>query len=125
MKTIKPKWPETKQEVFDKVWHHFITNGSSPGIGPAGICCYYNASTHNRCAIGILMSEEDARSMPNGSIGQLAFVQSVVVPKVLLPLLVALQVSHDYYAEASRSFRSDFSEDLKRIAATFNLKVPE
>jgi hypothetical protein len=55
----------TKQEIFDKVWQHFVVEKnrrSAPGPNNTdpGLTCYYRhpSGDGRRCAVGLLISDE-------------------------------------------------------------------
>ncbi len=47
----------SRQEIFDKVWDWFVTEGNPRSVGPDGECLY-RGPDGARCAAGVLIPDE-------------------------------------------------------------------
>ena len=140
----------TPQQVFDKVWDHFITKKSGPGVSNFGsaslepVPCYQGP-----CAVGVLLSEEDRNALdsmnmpigititrihmgfkPLSDAGCAVFLEGNKkdMGARLSEVLQSLQASHDTAYKETGSpehFCANFKMRLKSIAARFELKLPE
>lgn len=136
----------TIQEMFDKVWDHFIVQGNPPGYDAEGENCIYSGPP---CAVGCLMSPE-ARKRLEGYVGAVYSVytddrpalEEIVGYKLpdigsvyraddeRIPLEVrfldAIQVGHDANAcDPLDTFRAKFQQSLTHIARDWKLTLPE
>jgi len=64
--SVQHMFPEQRaaaQDAFDAVWDHFVSRGCGPSF-EAGTCLYRSGDEGtNRCAIGVLLSDEDYAAM--------------------------------------------------------------
>jgi hypothetical protein len=99
MITLKPK---TDQEAFDMVVKH-LKSMPERSMKPAnirglGMRCAYRSRDGLACAIGCMVSDEDARTMdaqPESGIDDLVFAEVVDPGEVSRSLLSQLQDAHD------------------------------
>lgn len=109
----------TKQEIYDKVKAHLLTQGKrSTKYGPSGICVYRNPDGL-KCAVGALIDDEhyrpDIECLASGHEAvQEALKKSGVVGNV--DLLSALQDIHDFEEP------SDWCAALETLARRRGLK---
>jgi hypothetical protein len=134
-----------KQEVFNKVWNHFVVN-----LGPASRDsegCFYRGPNGAKCAIGIFIADEDYSDEMEGlaiidsnetnSYGvpghrKLSEAVKKGIPDLNLDnqeelyFLNHLQDCHDSAGEGSGpSFHREIKKNLTNFAEEFNLEVPE
>lgn len=124
---ITPNWPPM-QEMFNTVWNHFVVNKSPPSVH-GGFCEYFNESTGARCAVGLLLSPEDAKRIAQinliaTSVEELTAFGALEVPEDILPFVTLLQSVHDNSA-LSKDFYESFVEGMRSAAVTHGLTVPE
>lgn len=127
--------PQSNQEVFDRVWKTFVTEGK-PRATANGTCVYrvppgVDGEEHG-CAIGCqLPTTLYSPSMEHKAVFQLLGLSSIdVIPQekqrgiryhfryVAAQLLHDLQIAHDSEAVHTLDVR------LRGVAATWNLTVP-
>ena len=114
----------TAQEIFDRVWNHFVVNGAPKSVRSNS--CAYRGRGGNACAVGVLVTDSECRTWDRlTSPGVIKLFHSRRLPVRLIPhvsLLVSLQNAHDgWYAHLNREERE---ESLRRVARAFNLTVP-
>lgn len=121
------------QEAFDKVWQHFLVEKNPPGYNVEQGLCHYVTETGARCAIGCLVSPEEARKLEDASEEKGGAAFSGLIDNDLLPeslqdldrdLGSALQVAHDDAADTA-SFRPTLENRLRQLALDYNLEVPK
>lgn len=136
----------TAQEIFDTVYHHFITNNEPRSVDDHGACKYRDCEGH-KCAVGVVVTDEECTGWDNLRITQsdgvslskhsldwltpsnivsTAYRPHVTalntkgkLPERLKPhvrLLSALQTIHDYDRITEEKF--------KLIASHFDLAMP-
>jgi hypothetical protein len=127
------------QQIFDTVWQRFVVEMAPRAVTHDEHCVYYDAGSGLRCAVGVLMTEDEAirAQMYDGSVGWL--MTKDVLPDRLRPhvrLLQQLQSAHDAGrapgdpetpADELRTCFSSREERvslLTRIANIHGLKVP-
>lgn len=119
MNTITPL---TKQEIFSKVWEHFIIN-EEPISHSEDQCRYRHEG--NKCAIGLFIPDEFYH--PSLEANDVAFLtEKVPYMKELfsgvdLQFLKDIQKAHDH----DSSGISDIVDNLEDIAKDYNLSIPE
>jgi len=133
--TNTQRYPATEQEVFDKVWNHFVVNHGKQSRmqSPNGSTkCLYRGMDGAKCAVGLFIPDEDYRDWydADGSMDvanlkdrlyECGLANNLVELREFLDanfdLLQALQAAHD----------DDFSHiegSLRAVAEDNNLKVP-
>ena len=109
------------QEVFDKVYKHFVTQ-CVQAVGDKG--CSYRGDNDTKCAVGLLMSDKDYRLEMEGQ-----SVHADIVKKSFkgfnIALLSSLQDVHDNIASwnTSKNCFSQAGHDyMEDIANVYKLK---
>lgn len=113
----------TAQEIFNTVWAAMIAQGEQSRDGGA---CLYRGPQGLKCAVGHLLTDDEARAVPNGS-SVLSLYADGFLPERLHPhidLLIGLQRAHDHEA-IEDEWLETFKKRARRIANGFNLTVPE
>ena len=143
----------TKQDIFDKVWQHFIVEGHPPGLSKhTETGCSYNGPD-GPCAVGLFLSPETGTALDEASPdiidvidyaqdrlnGNLEYwsdshdfdtFEKMLDNEVKLlathgQFLTALQLAHDNTVkEDLLPFRERFAELLRGLAEGHGLKVP-
>ena len=119
-----------QQEAFNKVWQHFVVEKNPPGRSGDGIGCFYCTPEGNRCAVGALVTMEEAKKMVADELGSVRHMQEfnwrIYIPESIRNLdrqfLIALQDSHDNTTRTT--FHSSFEAGLRELAVNFSLEVP-
>lgn len=112
----------TAQEIFDLVWDHFVTRKQPLSVGDQGDCLY-RGPHGTKCAVGILVSDEECTGWDDVMIGVYTLAAKGQLPSRLIPhknLLVALQDAHD-----SARIYGNLEERLRDLAKRFSLRIPE
>jgi len=136
---------KSRQEVFDHVVHHFQKQ-QAPGMSGKEGCAYYDPKTSNKCGVGCLLSDEDAKSLRNESIDEIwddfLTLKSAQGLRMHFELLDAIQEVHDcstnfyemkkkfklpetfnsQHPQFNEYFMKDFDERLLSVATRFGLK---
>lgn len=124
----------TQQEILDTVVRGIRAQGgpsvaATPPRGfvssrPGTPFCAYRGANGRKCAAGHLIADADYRPAFEGrapdSLGPGVFPND--------PLVSELQVAHDNCAESTASdadFLRDFEVEVRKLAASFGLTVPE
>jgi hypothetical protein len=117
----------TKQEVFNKVWQHFVIDKNPKSVDPiTGHCKYYSES--GGCAVGCLIDDDKVKKQWDAligetSIGQVAhkypeIIDNIIGPSIEITFLADLQKCHDaHFGEIEGSFVI--------LADKYNLIVPQ
>ena len=139
-----------QQEVFDKVWNHFIVDKGRPGVKPVRPLfktqrqAYY-CSYPSGCAVGILFSKKDQVELETSEtlhthyllVTELRSKLTKEGQKVMLgcgaTFLVDLRMAHDSAVgtvvrddkKLEEGFLPEFKQHLERLAHKWGLKVPE
>ena len=114
-----------RQEAFNAVWRHFVTKGRAKSIGKDGECCMYRGPRGQKCAIGVLIADDDYdpewdRDDPP-SAGGPTIRRVLGAPESDMEFLEDLQYVHDY---AGYPFHDNIRRRLKGLAAEYNLTIP-
>jgi hypothetical protein len=122
----------TRQEMFDRVWQHFVVDGRPLArAGDAAGNCYYRMPDGRRCALGVLISDEmyspafegrPARALIEGS-GPLAAILKDGLegtPEQQSAFVQSLQYCHDEAGDTD-----DIRTNLERLAVNHGLQIPE
>jgi hypothetical protein len=133
----------TKQEIFNKVWNHFVVNKNPFSFNAQTKLCCYRTDDGNMCAVGLLIPDEEYHKGLEG-----LSVHSLLKDKVpyltefylsdssMYNFLDMLQEAHDLpvtrglYAgaladsDAPDSVRDNVEEHLKLLAQDYNLTIP-
>ncbi len=115
----------TKQQIFNRVWKHFITKGAPRATRRAGTgkACVYINKHGDRCAVGVLLTREEAvRAQKKGGAAN-----DVPMPKRLqrnLEFLVELQRVHDQrWSDDMTPVERRYA--LVSFASIWGLEVPQ
>jgi hypothetical protein len=111
------------QEIFETVWNHFVVGGAALSKDPFDNACYYRAPDGRKCAVGVLVTDEECRYFGFSSVRTLDIDKKL--PARLRPhvdMLVRLQTMHD-----SAISDAGLCGDLRRFAANndFGVHAPE
>jgi len=141
-----------QQEILDRVWNYFITQKNPQSMSTEADSttpiCMYRTSTGNRCAVGVLIPDENYHP----GLEDLGAVDWIVTkirerdrlqnPDPLPALeqlgedmralllehetfLTKIQTAHDTTPLEDETFEDMLRERLTRIAHRFSLKVPQ
>ena len=112
------RYKYTKQEAFDKVVKHLITQGE-PSVGAIG--CAYQTKKGLQCAAGCLITDNETRLKAEGN--WTYAVQKI--PKLAtigqIDFICNLQLAHDG-AAGHQKWRALWVEEMKKLANKYKLK---
>lgn len=112
----------TAQEIFDRVWRHFVTEGNPRSVHEygGGSACAYRGPNGARCAVGLLIPDDEYVPSMEGRCVSAALGPTVrgLIAEGHDGLLDALQNAHDCADEES------LGACLGRVAAAYNLAAP-
>ena len=134
----------TNQEIFNKVWQHFIVEDKPYAYDPDTQLCSYLTKEGHQCAIGLFLSEKQAKDLTGMDVSDHQFgpVAIEVFGRPIHSLgnesvynytmndfgrfLKRLQEAHDLSQQAtSRQAQKPQFEFMLRLTATeFNLDIP-
>ena len=131
--------PITEQEMFDRVWTHFVIEEKPRSAETSGdlFACRYRSKDGSRCAVGLFILEHEyAINIEGFSIGVL--LDSMPETKVLLgsldsTFLDSMQAAHDGHPSevwkcANKLVATGAQEDvegrLRIVADTYYLRIP-
>ena len=120
----------TPQDIINKVYNHFITEGNPRSFikrGDGNITCQYRSPEGNKCAVGILMSDKVYKKDMEGK--TLSGLHAFEIPKYMKEdnyyLLSALQAWHDGPSLRTTHLTSrKHVREFKRIAKRYDCTVP-
>ncbi len=107
-----------QQEIFDRVWDHFIVGGKPPGFmrhpdASWRSACMYRTEEGNPCAAGVVLTD-----------GQVELIKA----EGLIDFIGKLQMYHDRIAMDKNipdaDFTARYQESLTDLATRFNLTIP-
>lgn len=131
----RPLQPYTNQEIIDRIWQHFFVENNNQGYDAAKHSCCYNLTG---CAVGCLLTQEDAENIPNGSV-----TTSDIRTRLIqwgyfngndnqFMLLRHLQIVHDFRSGSSLNghfshelWKNMFKLSLLKIIKEHNLIAPQ
>lgn len=137
---MQPGFPSSKQDAFDRVWKHFVTEKNPPGFNGVG-CVYYGAAGQV-CAVGLLVDDPKSLQEADGFATALGLRSDPRVAKLAhlcgdddcFGFLSGLQRAHDTAANAflrdehdpeeAEAFDVRLSRRLRRLAEDHNLTIP-
>lgn len=120
----------TSQEVFDRVWEHFVVGRASASKDDF-VCLYRGDGT--KCAAGLFIPDERYAPEIEGEVPRKLLTESAgwwFFPEVApadYGLLRMLAKHHDYSAmqySSTQGFVTDFTVRLISVANQFGLTVP-
>lgn len=105
------------QEIFAKVYTHFVTNNQPRSMDAGGTLCMYRGEGGAKCALGVLIEDDEYDEKMEGADHGVTFLfDHGMLPARLVPhvrLIQSLQRLHD-----ARMHPLDaLSDKLKRFAA--------
>lgn len=110
----------TKQEVFDTVYHHLLTQ-KQKSVDDDGVCLY-RGPHGTKCAAGVLIKDELYKHVFEGESAANVGVRAALADSGVDPddinLVVHLQEMHDEY------YPDEWPEELASIASLYGLRVP-
>jgi hypothetical protein len=115
----------TAQEIFDRVWTHFVVEGNPRSMDEDGDCVY-RGPEGQKCAVGIFIPDTEYRSGIEGSDAK-ALLSGSDCPPSLVPmrehadLLDDLQIAHDGACNGN----GDVDPRLRIVANEHSLTIPE
>lgn len=111
------------QEAFNKAYLGVVRQGGIARMSEVGGCCY-QTSDRKRCAIGHLLSDEQLASVHSEGLNTQTIsnlVDTGVLDKSFGDKFFRkLQRAHDHAMSLD-----DFKESMRRLAADYNLTMPE
>jgi hypothetical protein len=111
-----------KQEIFNKVWNHFIVEKHPRATSGGG--CFYRTVDGRKCALGIFIPDEYYEFNLEGNGANSHRMEPVLIKLGLhehRDLLGILQNVHD--SSTSSDFDL-FKKDLQIVASQYNLTIP-
>lgn len=107
----------TAQEIFDKVYRHFVIEGNKKSLDSAGECAY-RGENGAKCAFGLLISDEQYNPKMEGCRAVPLIMEEEELSEFILHrhLIDNLQRWHD------ASILN--VERIHSIAKEFNLQIP-
>lgn len=118
----------TEQEIFNKVWEHFVVNKAGPSINIGG--CAYRGDNGTKCAVGVLLTDEEIKQMEL-ALDRKCGIEGLSVDRLPLPphlaphenFLTLLQRVHDG-ATACATFSDQIKLALEHFAEYHKLTIP-
>lgn len=131
----------TNQQIFDRVWQHFIVGKGKYGYNKKTERCEYKDINGHYCAIGIFMSDKQIEESQNEPINSFCFPKNIIMNIFGRPtldpeneinsfgvFLRSLQEIHDDCAEMRErgddQHRSEFKLSMERLAEKYSLEIP-
>ena len=111
----------TKQELLDIVYKHLMSqNAKSMMVVEGGFSCAYRGKDGLKCAIGILIADEDYRADMERLAAQNLLAKGACLRHLAVhhELIAALQHIHDY------RLVEDWDRGLRATAVAFGLVCP-
>lgn len=126
----------TRQEMFDKAYLGVIKQGGpavQPNHNTGGSMCSYLTPDGRMCAVGHLMTDEELKVMGifKGGVFDLRDEWGEDAPAWMQEqddrdFLAAMQDAHDnLMGYEGREFVTNYMHDMEKVAAFYNLTVPE
>lgn len=124
----------TMQKVFDAAWDAFVIKGRSPAVTKEDGICTYRDSNGNRCAVGLVMTDEQidiiVQETYSSYAGCIASVRTIIemypewfdVPDELINLgrLMALDSRFMAYASYFRHLQNELHDGLVKLSKDAN-----
>ncbi len=114
----------TSQEIFNKVWKHFVVEGNPRSVDADGVC-RYRGRDGSRCAAGIFIPDAQYSEDLEGISVTCLFLRVPAFAALAghQGLLRELQRTHD--APYSWATRDGLRVSLEFVANIYDLKVPQ
>jgi hypothetical protein len=129
----------TNQEMFNKVWQHFVVEENPASVdreSEVGNGCFYRSPEGNKCAFGVLIPDEFYHEKMEGFTA-ISLIRGKECEnegrgmreyfgKVDAIFISDLQEAHDDNANdyIGSNFTDAIEVDLKKLAEEYNLEVP-
>lgn len=108
-----------KQEIFNKVWKHFIVEKNPRSTDPNTKLCMYRGPNNTKCAVGLLIEDKDyTERMEHHSVDYI--LENYNIPGINQETIKFLEELQDWHD----NLRADSSR-LKSIAYAYELTIPE
>lgn len=121
--------PMTKQEAFNIVWHHFITNNSRSGFENG--LCRLRTSDGRRCALGLFVPDDAYRPEWDGNFTGFDVAKLVAdMTRIDVDFCGQLQLAHDAAVDGVAyarhgGFTGAIRHNLEQLALRNNLTIPQ
>lgn len=124
----------SKQEIFNRVWEHYLVNGGGAGWNADKNRCVYHTKEGNSCAIGVfdegkkLSGVDMSVSRLRLSLLELLFGEMICGD---VDFLTSIQHAHDTAARHAnlngepKGFASRLQDNMLAVATQYNLTTPE
>lgn len=117
----------TPQGILDTSYKALVAQGV-PARDNEGNCKYFDKETGHRCAVGLLVTEDQAKQLPDGNVYDILH-STCWTPDFFREqeyLLCELQNVHDcYHEQCGLSFHDYLKKHYKHIAKRFELSTKE
>ena len=119
------------QDAFGKVWQYFVVEKHPRAFDASlGTCAYWIPATGCKCAIGCLLTDEEAAELDRGTLRKATCFmrERDIIPNsdenAWYGFLNLLQVAHDAY-DGDGDFHKFIETRLRDVANEYKLAVPE
>ena len=113
----------TQQEIFDKVWEHFIVNKGNPSHD--GMVCKYKDHFGNKCAVGLFIPNNKYSRHMEGVTSAVIQRDFNILKEVDPVFLGNIQGCHDCLIRKSPSvFTKEMEVELRKLAHNYSLTIP-
>lgn len=123
-----------RQDAFNRVWNHFITNGAPASYDTKAMECRYNGPNGAMCAFSLLLTEDERKKALEGT-ACYVLINRWELTRFMLDgrddeFYWVLQQTHDasarkYHKSFATSFREDLKAALQEVADRFGLEIPQ
>jgi len=118
----------TFQDAFGKVWEYFVVERHPQAMADDGYCAWFVPATGDKCAIGCLMTDEEAsESRYYNELELRDFMRGrAIIPEgdAWFQFLNLLQAAHDDYEPSDGDFHAFIETRLRVVANEYKLAVP-
>jgi len=127
---MNPKPTITNQEIFDKVWNHFVVNKGPASFNNESGMCKYRGDNGAKCAVGLFIPDEDYDPKIENYTANADRVTSLLpftVNDSKVSYLLELQRCHDravQYLTNTEDFYIVVERRLRELAELHNLLIP-
>jgi hypothetical protein len=114
-----------KEQIFERVWEHFIKNNNPPAVTRVGQGHWrglLRGPNGAKCAIGLFISDD--RYTPNmemQDINQVVFANLKFADQQAADTLAILQHEHDLCGSCEELFHEKFRKSMMNVATRFNI----
>ena len=118
----------TKQEAFNRAWQYFIKERHNPSTTHDHWSCLYRSPTGMKCAVGLLIPNEEYSRDFEGMPLEDVFDQVPTLcdsPDLSVSYLRDLQQCHDEFASSPSLFHTGMENKMRALAIRWNLSLPE